>query len=391
LPTPSNNGAAAALAALPSVPDPPSTSLPMTSTELLIPPTTLVERMTTVDITASQNATERQVTRIAAIESEIRWIYDASRSWPKRSMLAWRRWTLSHQAPFALIRRKAGRFRLPRQLKRELMNRFCSGDEAALKSLTTVIIAAHPDDESIGAGARLVHLGDAYVVAVTDGAPRDETIAQRHGFPNREAYAAARREELKRALVIADVPENRFISFDFIDGDASHRLAELALRITDLLDTIRPQVVVTHPYEGGHTDHDATAFAVHLACGVLSREGITPPAILELTSYHARNGKKVVQEFLPHPGADRDQRLVELTADDRDSKERIFACFASQRHLLEQFSIEFEKFRPAPRYVFTKPPHDGQLNYERYGDPDRGKAWREQAERALRILRMRRD
>ena len=35
----------------------------------------------------------------------------------------------------------------------------------------------------------------------------------------------------------------------------------------------QPDVVLTHPYEGGHSDHDSTAFAVHLAAGILRRDG----------------------------------------------------------------------------------------------------------------------
>ena len=345
---------------------------------------------TAADLRAIPTPTERRVARLAAIEAEIRWLGDASLTWPMRAVVAWQKLTIGGQAPFAMIRRKTGRFRLPRRLKAQLIDQFCSTDNAALKSFTTLLIVAHPDDESIGAGARLRHLGDAYVVDVTDGAPRDDSVAHRHGFDTREEYAAARRRELDKALALAGLPPDRLIALNFVDGELSLRLAELCLKVSELIDSRRPQVVLTHPYEGGHTDHDATAFAVHLACGVLHREGISPPAVLELTSYHARNGKKVVQQFLPHRRADRGQRTVQLSEEDRNVKQRIFDSFDSQRHLLEHFSMQFERFRPAPRYVFTEPPHEGQLNYERYGDPDRGKIWREHAERALRALRMRR-
>lgn len=340
---------------------------------------------------APLDPTDRQVARLAAIESEIQLLGEASLTWPVQGHAVWRTQTFGGQAPFAIIRRKTGRFRLPRRLKAQLMNLFYSEREIAPSSLTTLIVVAHPDDESIGAGARLRHLGDAYVVDVTDGAPRDDACAQSHGCDTREEYAETRRRELRNALAVAGLPADRLISLDFVDGEATLRLAELCLKITELIDSLRPHVVLTHAYEGGHTDHDATAFAVHLACGVLRREGVRPPAVLELPSYHARGGQRVVQAFIPHERADRDQRLVHLSDDDRELKQRIFECFQTQRSVLDGFSTAFERFRPAPRYVFTKPPHEGQLNYERYGNPERGQAWREQAHRVLRRLRMRRD
>jgi N-acetylglucosamine malate deacetylase 2 len=332
---------------------------------------------------------ERQAARKAALQAELDVLGEASLLWP-RGLARWWSQTLTHQAPFAIIKKKMERYRMPRSVKTEIIDRFCAEDASSPSTLTTLIVVAHPDDESIGAGARLRHLGDAYVVDVTDGAPRDEECARRHGFATREEYAEARQRELRNALAVAGLPEDRLIPLGFVDGEATLRLTELCLRITDLIDTLRPDVVVTHPYEGGHTDHDATCFAVHLACGILRREGVEPPVVLELTSYHARNGRKVVQQFLPNAQADRGQRVLSLDEEDRETKQRILECFASQRQVLSQFSPHFERFRPAPRYVFTRPPHEGPLNYERYGNPDRGQTWREQAWRALRLLGMRR-
>src|SRR5205823_8492208 len=302
-----------------------------------------------------------------------------------------------HQAPsliqtpdLIITADRDARYRPPAEVTTEVLDRIAQRTALAEVLPSTLVVVAHPDDEAIGAGGLLGGLPDAVVVHVTDGAPRDERYAQSKGFATREEYARARRREVASALGHVGITPERIRGLGYVDGEASLQLLELVFDIADLIDEVRPEIVLTHPYEGGHTDHDATAFAVHLACGVLHREGICPPAVLELTSYHARNGKKVVQQFLPHRRADRGQRTVQLSEEDRNVKQRIFDSFDSQRHLLEHFSMQFERFRPAPRYVFTEPPHEGQLNYERYGDPDRGKIWREHAERALRALRMRR-
>lgn len=292
-------------------------------------------------------------------------------------------------APFAHNRKRTGRYRIPRQEKRRLLDRFCglTGTDAAPR---TLLIVAHPDDESIGAGARLAELGEAWVTYVTDGAPRNPAVARRHGFDSREAYSEQRNREAWSALALAGIESDRVGCLDIVDGEASLNMVDLCLKIADLIDTVRPNVIVTHPYEGGHTDHDATAFAVHLACGVLRREGVKPPAVFEMTSYNAVNGERVVQEFLPHKRADLGRREVRLDRRQRELKERMYACFETQQGVLRDFDTSVEKFRPAPRYVFTRPPHAGVLNYERYGDPDLGRRFRQGAEEALRQLRVRR-
>ena len=58
--------------------------------------------------------------------------------------------------------------------------------------------------------------------------------------------------------------------------------------------------------------------------------------------------------------------------------------------MLERFPIGIERFRPAPRYVFTKAPHEGQLDYERFCTLITGVEWRRNAGKALDALRTRR-
>ena len=333
----------------------------------------------------------RQAARLAALQTEVRLLGEASATWVVPGMARWFNAKFQQQAPGAIVRRqRTARYRMPRKLKNELIERFCTVDDPALANTPTVmIVSAHQDDESIGAGARLCKLTDAYVVHVTDGAPRNPEVAQRYGFTTRDEYADARRRELLDAMSVAGVPEDHLICLGYVDGEASLRMVELVLDIAQLIDDHNPDIIITHPYEGGHTDHDATAFAVHLACGVLRREGIEPPAVLEMTSYHDRDGQRVVHEFLPHERADRDQRLIMLAEAEQAQKRQMYECFTTQHAVLSTFSTAIEKFRPAPRYVFTRPPHQGRLNYEKYGDPELGARWRRNAERALSRLRLR--
>ncbi|CAN5293875.1 hypothetical protein BH23GEM2_BH23GEM2_16130 [soil metagenome] len=270
---------------------------------------------------------------------------------------------------------------------RGLLDRLCGLDPTQNPPKTAVIVA-HPDDEAIGAGARLRALPDAVIVHVTDGAPRDPAYALRKGFPSREAYARSRQAELTAALAMLGVPRERTHCLDIVDGEAADRLVEITYRLADLLDRLRPEVAVTHAYEGGHTDHDATAFAVHLACGVLRREGAPTPIVLELTSYHMYEGRRRLGEFLPFP--ELEERTVDLEPCTQNLKQEMYDCFASQQQCLAPFPRDREKFRAAPRYLFTNPPHPGRLLYEHVSPDYNGARWRDSAKQALERLRSRR-
>lgn len=241
----------------------------------------------------------------------------------------------------------------------------------AAKAPAIAMIVAHPDDETIGAGARLPRLGEALFVFVTDGAPRDLTDAHAAGFEDRESYARARRRELNAALACADIAP-QVLFFDYIDQEASLAIAEITNRLSGLLS--RYDAVLTHPYEGGHPDHDATACAVHLACRRLVRRGAAAPVIIEMTSYHAGQNGLETGVFLASTGC-REATAV-LTAQQRRRKRKLFDCYRTQCRQLENFAIDVERFRIAPRYDFLAPPHPGKLFYEALGWPMTGARWR---------------
>lgn len=283
---------------------------------------------------------------------------------------------------------KDARYRAPRKITSDVMERLAKRVAFAKSLPTTLVIVAHPDDEAIGAGGLLAGLPDAVVAHVTDGAPRDVRYARSKGFQTREEYARARRREVVNALAHVGITPDRCRDFGYVDGEASIQLLELVFDVADLMDEVRPDIVLTHPYEGGHSDHDATAFAVHLACGILRRDNVPTPLVLELTSYHNFSGARRVFNFLPFIGAE--ERTIQLTDAEKELKKRMYQEFASQRQVLKRFPIDLERFRPAPRYLFTKAPHEGTLDYERFCTIITGAQWRSNASKALDALRTRR-
>lgn len=247
----------------------------------------------------------------------------------------------------------------------ETLSRTLSGSSRRL-----AVVAAHPDDESIGASRLLARSQNAYVIFVTDGAPRDQRFWPQTIASSRGQYAAIRRQEAERALAHAGVPGRQIIWLGGVDQEAIFSVPELLARLVDLVDQLQPELLVTHPYEGGHPDHDCAALLSSLA---LQPFGIDLPRF-EMTSYHARDGRLVTGEFLTsNPG---EEWLCELSEDDKTRKRKMFAEYPSQHQVLESFAIDCERFRLAPAYDFRKPPHAGKLWYECLGWAMTGERWR---------------
>lgn len=268
----------------------------------------------------------------------------------------------------------------------DLVRQLCSGVDDPLALPPVMLVLAHPDDEVIGAGSRLPRLGgSASLLYLTDGAPRDLRDAHVAGYETREAYAAARREELAAALALAGIAMDQTLFIDLPDQEASLHLVALAQTLADHFAILHPGVVITHPYEGGHPDHDAAAFATQAACRLLRERGQAPPVALEMTSYH-RGGETglEVYTFLAHPGP-RPHTLT-LCAEECRLKRHMLDCFVTQRETLRPFTVAIEAFRPAPHYDFTLPPHEGPLYYEAQDWGMDGAQWRALARRALQEL-----
>lgn len=257
-------------------------------------------------------------------------------------------------------------------------NQTCAQIIERLQTAPALILAAHPDDETIGASSLLARFPAACVAFLTDGAPRDTRLWSAGLDVSREQYAAIRRQEATTALGHVGISKQQLFCLRAVDQEAMFEITRLIAEFGSLLSEISPAVVVSHPFEGGHPDHDTAAVVARIAVSQLHRE---KPLLLEMTSYHARDGRCVTGEFL-QPGST-SEFIFELSEADRERKRRMIGAYTSQRLVLKHFPVDREPLRIAPDYDFTKPPHDGKLWYECMGWPMTGQRWRELATAAL--------
>jgi N-acetylglucosamine malate deacetylase 2 len=235
-----------------------------------------------------------------------------------------------------------------------------------------LILAAHPDDETIGASMLLSRFPDSFVAFVTDGAPRNPKLWPPDLNCSREEYAGIRLTEANVVLGIVGISAERIFWLGGVDQEAAFEIDRLADGLKNLLVRTSADVVITHPYEGGHPDHDSAALVARVA--ISSLDGDQMPTLLEMTSYHVHHGQCVTGEFLKPEGSL--QISFELLNGDRERKRRMLETYVSQRLVLEGFPVDQEPIRLAPEYDFSKPPHEGKLWYESM-DWMTGTRWRE--------------
>jgi LmbE family N-acetylglucosaminyl deacetylase len=221
-----------------------------------------------------------------------------------------------------------------------------------------LVLVAHADDECVGYGALLQKMREPVLVIATDGAPRDEYFWRRHG--SREAYAAVRREEARRAADVVGVCELVLLAEEDARLEDQRLFLNLAAAydlLRKLAERVRPEAIATLAYEGGHPDHDS--------CSVLGArlgEHLRVP-VWEAPLYNRAggDGRPRVQQFSCESGT---EVQVEIAEAELARKRAMCAEYASQGDFLQTFDARREVVRPQARYDYARRPHAGPTNYE---------------------------
>jgi len=232
------------------------------------------------------------------------------------------------------------------------------------------VVVAHPDDETLFAGSLLRRLDDARLVMVTDGAPEDMADARRLRIATRADYAAVRARELTAALDALGFG-GRLIRYGVPDQGAVFALPALVERLR--ADLAGVELVVTHPYEGGHPDHDAVACAVARAVAGMAH----PPAVVEFACYARFGGERVWARFVEDGACP--ERVRAIDAGDAARIEAALAAHASQAAVFGPWRPEAERWRAAPPHDFAAPPRGEGCLYDGFGWTLTSQRWREAA------------
>jgi LmbE family N-acetylglucosaminyl deacetylase len=199
-----------------------------------------------------------------------------------------------------------------------------SGTRSIAQVGPVVILAPHPDDETLGCGgliARRISEGRRVVVVViTDG----RALLRRFGIaanPSEAEVSAMRKDETRRSVEIlgGNASEIRFL--DFENERLVAQKADALARITALLKELAPgEVYFPSPFEG-HAEHVVTNEIARAACAATGACPATFEFIINL-----KRGTSI--ESLP-----RRLQPVDVSAH-RDRERRALAQFRSHLDIL---------------------------------------------------------
>ncbi|MBI5223465.1 PIG-L family deacetylase [Candidatus Micrarchaeota archaeon] len=171
-----------------------------------------------------------------------------------------------------------------------------------------LVVAAHPDDETLGAGAtmaRHIKEGDSVSVIIlgTGLASRNE---DKNSDISREMLKL--REDSKKALGELGVKEVEF--FDFPDNRFdSVDLLEIVKTIEKVIDRKKPEIIYTHHWGDMNIDHRMTFSAVMTATRPMLSCSVKKILCFEVTSSSEWNAQNPNNAFMPNYFVDVSQTL----------------------------------------------------------------------------------
>lgn len=224
----------------------------------------------------------------------------------------------------------------------------------------TLVLVAHPDDETGGCAGLLQRIREPMVFFATEGAPAGEWFWGRFG--SQQAYSRIRRYEAVSALSEIGVKTVGFLG-DWIEDGADLKDQELFKHLPKaftaaayVLNRLSPDVVLVPAYEGGHPDHDVCSFLGNLLNKVLHVD------VWEMPLYHrSMNGSLVCRRFRNQSG---EETSLVMSLAEVKRRKQMMKHYISQWDLPDYITTPIEYFRPQVAYDYLQPPHSGLLNYQ---------------------------
>jgi LmbE family N-acetylglucosaminyl deacetylase len=182
-----------------------------------------------------------------------------------------------------------------------------------------VVVAAHPDDETLGAAGlleRAARHGVRVEVLVATMGENSHPDSPTH-TPQR--LAAVRAVELRNALTLL-APTAHYTALGLPDGNVESHAQELENEIGSAVTSNGQRTMIVAPWSAdGHTDHNAVGAAA-------AKVALTTHSILLEYPIWLWHWGSPTSAQIPWPAL----RKLELTAQERTTKNHAMACHASQ-------------------------------------------------------------
>ncbi|MBV8894817.1 MAG: PIG-L family deacetylase [Acidobacteria bacterium] len=214
---------------------------------------------------------------------------------------------------------------------------------------TTLILVAHPDDESIGCGMLLQGIASADILLCTDGGPAMGRPWYSRIVHSRTRYAGKRLKEFRAASRTAGVRYT--CEMQGIQDQLLYQYLERAAGfLAEQIVRCRPDAILSHAFEAGHPDHDCCAFLAQWA----GRKFSLPVWEMPLYYRPTPSSPLVYQQFLCSYGNE-----VELFPEPHKLliKTRMLSQHRSQAAVISGFDKAREVFRPQAPYDFSVNPN----------------------------------
>lgn len=233
--------------------------------------------------------------------------------------------------------RRAARASKPaiRRLWRRAVLARAADDTATAAARTALVVAPHPDDETLGCGgliARKRAAGtDVTVVVVTDGrhSHRSEQVSA-------DQLAAIRADEAGAACARLGVDPSRLHLLGYEEGTAAAQGEEVTGRLAEIVAAVRPDDVLTTCGADWHLDHQAVSASTRAAV----RAAAPGTRLLEFPiwwwvdgpwSLDARRGGGRIWRYLSDPvRSSRVKALTVVTAGYLEAKREALREYRSQ-------------------------------------------------------------
>lgn len=161
--------------------------------------------------------------------------------------------------------------------------------------MNILIVAAHPDDETIGMGGTLKKISKLHQVTVLF--MNDGVLGRRQtGFQNKTEYEISaddldairkdvelRKKHAVQACKILGIQDVRFLNFPNVEMDAVP-LLKIIKSLEKIIEELKPSIIFTHHYNDISIDHKLTYDATVTAARPLPHSKVSSIFSFELTA-----------------------------------------------------------------------------------------------------------